>query len=415
MSMPDAQDDGPVTGGGGPVLVINAGSSSLKYQLVLAGSGEALASGLVERIGLEGGHAQHTVTGTEHELEREIPDHTAAFEVLTAQFAEHGPDLAGASAPVAVGHRVVHGGARFATTVLIDEEVLGTLRDLVPLAPLHNPGNIAGIEVALQAFPDLPQVAVFDTAFHQTLPEAAHTYAVPLSWRQTFHVRRYGFHGTSHAYVSRRTAELLGRPVEDTNVVVLHLGNGASACAVAGGRSVDTSMGLTPLEGLVMGTRPGDLDPGLPAHLSRVAGMTLPEFDHALNKESGLKALAGDSDFRTVTELRAAGDAAAALAFDVVVHRLVRHLGALALVLGRLDAVTFTAGIGENSAVLRAAVLERAGLLGIELDHDANDTVAGETRISTADSRVAAFVVPTNEEWEIAREAAQLLAGQSLH
>lgn len=393
----------------GPVLVINAGSSSLKYQLVRAESGESLATGLIERIGLDTGRAGHTVDGTEHVTEREIPDHAAAFEVLSDQFTQHGPDLA-STPPVAVGHRVVHGGARFASTALIDEDVLATLRRLVPLAPLHNPGNIAGIEVALKTFPDLPQVAVFDTAFHQSMPPAAYTYAVPLAWRQTLNIRSYGFHGTSHAYVSRRVADLLGRPLKQVNSVVLHLGNGASACAVQGGRSVDTSMGLSPLGGLVMGTRPGDLDPGLPAHLSRVAGLTLPEFDHALNTESGLKGLAGTSDFREVMALREAGDEGASLAFDVVVHRLVRHLGALALVLGRLDAIAFTAGIGEHSAPLRAAVLERAVLLGAELDAPANAVASGETRITTPGSRVAAFVVPTNEEWEIAREATRLLA-----
>lgn len=393
----------------GPVLVINAGSSSLKYQLVRAESGEPLATGLIERIGLDKGRAKHSVDGRDHTVEQEIPDHTAAFGVLTAQFAEHGPDLRSA-APVAVGHRVVHGGAQFAATVLIDEQVLDALRRLVPLAPLHNPGNIAGIEVALETFPDLPQVAVFDTAFHQSMPPAAYTYAVPLSWRQTLDIRAYGFHGTSHAYVSRRVADLLDTPLAETNTVVLHLGNGASACAVQGGQSLDTSMGLSPLGGLVMGTRPGDLDPGLPAHLSRVAGMTLPEFDHALNKDSGLKGLAGTSDFREVMELRGAGDRGAHLAFDVVVHRLVRHLGALALVLGRLDAIAFTAGIGENSPELRAAVLQRAGLLGVTLDAAANADADGETRISTPDSAVTAFVVPTNEEWEIAREAAHLLA-----
>lgn len=393
----------------GPVLVINAGSSSLKYQLVRAESGEPLATGLIERIGLDEGRAKHSVDDRDHTLEQEIPDHTAAFEVLTAQFAQHGPDLRSA-APVAVGHRVVHGGAQFASTVLINEQVLEALRRLVPLAPLHNPGNVAGIEVALETFPDLPQVAVFDTAFHQSMPPAAYTYAVPLSWRQTLDIRAYGFHGTSHAYVSRRVADLLDTPLAETNTVVLHLGNGASACAVQGGQSLDTSMGLSPLGGLVMGTRPGDLDPGLPAHLSRVAGITLPEFDHALNKDSGLKGLAGTSDFREVMELRGAGDRGAHLAFDVVVHRLVRHLGALALVLGRLDAVAFTAGIGENSPELRAAVLERAGLLGVTLDPAANTAADGETRISTRDSTVAAFVVPTNEEWEIAREAAHLLA-----
>lgn len=408
--MPNVQGGGPRTDGAGqgPVLVINAGSSSLKYQLVQADSGKPLAIGLIERIGLDQGTARHTVQGRVHVREVAVPDHTTAFEVLTQQFADHGPDLA-ATAPVAVGHRVVHGGDRFAATVPIDEHVLQTLRDLVPLAPLHNPGNIAGIETSLRAFPDLPQVAVFDTAFHQTMPPEAHTYAIPLSWRQTFKIRAYGFHGTSHAYASRRVAALLGRALEEVNSVVLHLGNGASGCAVRGGASVDTSMGLSPLGGLVMGTRPGDLDPGLAAHLSRVGGLTLPEFDHALNTESGLKGLSGSSDFREVMERRAAGDEAASLAFDVVVHRLVRHLGALCMVLGRVDAIAFTAGIGENNAELRAAVLERAGLLGVELDPAANEGASGERRISTANSAVAAFVVPTNEEWEIAREAVRLL------
>ncbi|GAA1160184.1 acetate/propionate family kinase [Ornithinicoccus hortensis] len=393
-----------------PVLVINAGSSSLKYQLVRPGSGASLATGLVERIGLDGGRVTHAAHGQEHATPVDVPDHHRAFEVLRAQFAEYGPDLA-QEPPVAVGHRVVHGGSRFASTVLIDDEVLEALRRLVPLAPLHNPGNIAGIEVAREAFPDLPQVAIFDTAFHQTMPPAAYTYAVPRAWREEHGVRRYGFHGTSHDYVARRTAALLGRPAEEVAVVVLHLGNGASATAVLDGRSVDTTMGLTPLEGLVMGTRGGDLDPGVGGHLARVAGVGIEDFDRALSKESGLLGLTGSSDFREVMARRAAGDPDATLAFDVVVHRLVRYLGALALVMGRLDAVTFTAGIGENNAELRSAVLSRAGLLGIRLDESANGAADGEARISTVDSPVAAFVVPTNEEWEIARQAAALLEG----
>lgn len=392
-----------------PVLVINAGSSSLKYQLVRPGSGESLATGLVERIGLDGGRVKHATGQDEHTTGVDVPDHHAAFAVLQDQFTRHGPDLRQA-APMAVGHRVVHGGSRFASTVLVDEEVLDTLRTLVPLAPLHNPGNIAGIAVAREAFPDLPQVAIFDTAFHQTMPAAAYTYAVPRAWREEHGVRRYGFHGTSHAYVARRAAELLDRPAEEVAVIVLHLGNGASAAAVLDGRSVDTTMGLTPLEGLVMGTRGGDLDPGIGGHLARTADLGIEDFDTALSKESGLLGLTGSSDFREVMSRRADGDEDAALAFDVVVHRLVRYLGALALVMGRLDAVAFTAGVGEHSAELRAAVLRRAGLLGIRLDESANGAADGEARISTAESAVAAFVVPTNEEWEIARQAAELLA-----
>src|SRR5690606_15260031 len=229
----------------------------------------SLATGLVERIGQESGRVRHTGPDGTHTVDEAVPDHGVAFSLLQRMFAEHGPDLA-EGAPVAVGHRVVHGGARFSTSTVIDEEVVANLQRLIPLAPLHNPGNILGIEQASAAFPDLPQVAVFDTAFHQTMPPAAYTYAVPRAWREEHRVRRYGFHGTSHAYVSRRTAERLGRPYAEVNTIVLHLGNGASACAVRGGRSVDTSVGLTPLEGLVMGTRPGDLDPGLAGHLTRV-------------------------------------------------------------------------------------------------------------------------------------------------
>ena len=390
------------------VLVVNAGSSSLKYQLIDPASGRSDASGLIERIGLAGGAARHSVTGDTFRRDVECPDHGAAIEVLREAFAEHGPRL-GEVNLLAVGHRVVHGGERFSAPTVIDDGVIDAVQELVPLAPLHNPANLAGIQVARQAFPDLPQVAVFDTAFHATIPPAARTEAVPLAWREQYGVRKYGFHGTSHAYVSRRVAELLRRPLKDVRSIVLHLGNGASACAVDGGRSVDTSMGLSPLDGLVMGTRPGDLDPSLPAHLSRVAKMSSQDYDDALSKGSGLKGLTGSSDFREVMAMRAEGDEAAVLAFDVVVHRIVRHVGALAAVLGRVDAVAFTAGVGEHDAELRAAVADRLAVLGVHLDRDANDALHGEGRISTADSTTSLWVVPTNEEGEIARQSAELL------
>ena len=392
------------------VLVINAGSSSVKYQLVDPTSGHSYAKGLIERIGLPRGAVHHTVDGTRHELTVPVPDHARAMQLLTEAFAEHGPDLSQVDL-VAVGHRVVHGGADFADPTLVTPEVLTTVEQLVPLAPLHNPGNLQGITAAQEIFPDVPQVAVFDTAFHQTMPAAASTYAVPAAWRNQYRVRRYGFHGTSHAYVSRRVAELMGRPLEEVRTVVLHLGNGASATAVDGGRSVDTSMGLTPLEGLVMGTRGGDLDPGLPGHLARVAGMSTEDYDRALSKESGLLGLTGSADFREVQSRRAAGDAEAELAFDVVVHRLVRYVGAFAAVLGGVDAVVFTAGVGENDPDLRARVLEKVGFLGVEVDAEVNDatTRGAEARISTEGSPVQAWVVPTNEEWEIARQAAELV------
>ncbi len=390
------------------VLVVNAGSSSLKYQLIDPASGRSDASGLIERIGLDHGAARHSTDGHTSRREVDCPDHGAAIEVLQEAFAQHGPHVADVNL-LAVGHRVVHGGERFSAPTVIDDGVIEAVQELVPLAPLHNPANLAGIRVARRAFPDLPQVAVFDTAFHATIPPAASTYAVPLAWREEYGVRKYGFHGTSHAYVSRRVAELLDRPLEEVRSIVLHLGNGASACAVDGGRSVDTSMGLSPLDGLVMGTRPGDLDPSLPAHLSRVAGMSSQDYDAALSKGSGLQGLTGSSDFRQVMTMRAEGDEAAMLAFDVVVHRIVRHVGALAAVLGRVDAVAFTAGVGENNAEVRAAVADRLALLGVHLDRDANDGLQGEGRISTADSTTSLWVVPTNEEGEIARQSAALL------
>ena len=383
------------------VLVVNAGSSSLKYQVLDPDSGETSASGIVERIGGPG-RLRHTTQGNTHEQDVTCRDHAEALDAARAALREHGPDL-GQLGLFAVGHRVVHGGPRFTEPVLVDDDVVAAIEQLVPLAPLHNPGNLEGIRGARRSFPDVPQVAVFDTAFHQTLPAAAYTYAVPAEWRERHRVRRYGFHGTSHRYVARRAAELVGRSFEDCNVIVLHLGNGASACAVLGGRSVDTSMGLSPLEGLVMGTRSGDVDPALGAYLERVAGLDTTAYDTALNKGSGLLGLAGASDLREVEDRRADGDPDAALAVDVMVHRLRKYVGAYAVLLGRVDAIAFTGGIGEHSPLVRGLVLDGLGLLGVELDRRANDDGAPERLVTTAGSRVPAWVVPTNEELEIAR------------
>jgi len=384
-----------------PVLVVNAGSSSLKYSVLDAESGETAAEGIVERIGGPG-RLRHTIDGKTSEQEVTCRDHAEALDAARQALREYGPDLAGLGL-VAVGHRVVHGGPAFTEPVLVDDEVLAAVEDLVPLAPLHNPANLEGIRSAREAFPDVPQVAVFDTAFHQSLPPAAHTYAVPREWRERHRVRRYGFHGTSHRYVSRRTAELVGSSPEECNVIVLHLGNGASACAVREGRSVDTSMGLSPLEGLVMGTRSGDVDPALGAYLERVAGLDGTAYDTALNKESGLLGLAGDSDLREIESRREAGDKIAALAVDVMVHRLRKYVGAYAVILGRVDAIAFTGGIGENSALVRAEVLAGLGILGVELDEDANAGGDPERLVTTPASRIPAWVVPTDEELEIAR------------
>ena len=383
------------------VLVVNAGSSSLKYQVLDAQSGQTSATGLVERIGGRG-RLRHTTPDGTHEQDVTCRDHTEALAAARAALREHGPHLEELGL-FAVGHRVVHGGPDFSEPVLLDDDVIAAIQDLVPLAPLHNPANLEGIRGARSAFPDVPHVAVFDTAFHQSLPPAAHTYAVPAVWRERHRVRRYGFHGTSHRFVSRRTSELLGRAAGECNVIVLHLGNGASACAVREGLSVDTSMGITPLEGLVMGSRSGDVDPALGAYLGRVAGLDPTAYDTALNTASGLLGLAGVSDLREVEDRRSEGDPDATLAFDVMVHRLRKYVGAYAVVLGRVDAIAFTGGIGENSSRVRAAVLSGLEVLGIELDPQANDGGDRERCVTTPGSRVAAWVVPTNEELEIAR------------
>ncbi|KQZ88174.1 acetate kinase [Phycicoccus sp. Root563] len=390
-----------------PVLVVNAGSSSLKYQVLDAATGVTEATGIIERIG-GAAHLRHTTPAGTHEEDLACPDHRAAIDAARDALRRHGPDTSSLGL-YAVGHRVVHGGPHFTEPVLVDDDVLAAIEDLVPLAPLHNPANLEGIRSARRSFPGTPQVAVFDTAFHQTLPPEAFTYAVPAEWREEHQVRRYGFHGTSHRFVSRRTAELLGRAPGDCNVIVLHLGNGASACAVRGGHSIDTSMGLSPLEGLVMGTRSGDVDPALGAYLQRVAGLDPAAYDEALNKGSGLLGLAGIADLRELDARREAGDDGAALAFAVMVYRLRKYVGAYAVALGRVDAIAFTGGIGENSASVRGAVLGGLDVLGVELDPTANADGDPERRVTTDGSRVAAWVVPTNEELEIARACLAVL------
>ena len=397
------------------VLVINAGSSSLKYSMVDAASGEAAASGLVEQIGERSGTLTHHGPSGDQHTEQPFPSHEDALRAALDAFADHGPSLDEVDLE-AVGHRVVHGGPTFSSPVLVDDDVVEAVRSLVPLAPLHNPANLEGIETARKVFPTVPQVAVFDTAFHHTLPEPAYTYAVPRGWVEEHQIRRYGFHGTSCSFVSGEAARLLGRPLSEVNLVVLHLGNGASATAVQGGRSVDTSMGLTPLEGLVMGTRSGDVDPALHAHLNRQLGWSVEDVDGILNRESGLKGLCGHNDFREVDRLRRSGDPAAGLAFEVFCHRVRKYVGAYYAVLGTVDAVVFTAGVGENAAAMRAASLSGLERLGIAVDprlnHAGNDAGhEGAFSISPEGSDVAVLVVPTNEEWEIARQAMDVVHG----
>lgn len=387
------------------VLVLNCGSSSIKYQLVEVESGDVLAHGLAERIGEDEGRLAHTGPGGEITRDEPIPDHETGLRSVLAAFEQAGPSL-GEAGVVAVGHRVVHGGDRFADPTVVDDHVAATIKELIALAPLHNPANLTGIQVARAELPDLPHVAVFDTAFHQTLPRHAYTYAVPRQWREEHGVRRYGFHGTSVSYVSRRAAELLGRDPADVNLIVAHLGNGASITAVSGGRSVETSMGLTPLEGLVMGTRSGDVDPALAGHLRRVAGLTAEQVDEALNRQSGLLALAGANDMREVRRRADGGDDDARLALEVYWHRLRKYVGGYYAVLGRVDAVVFTAGVGENDADTRARSLEGLERLGIAVDPERNAAAGDAARAVSRDgAEVAVLVVPTNEELEIAREA----------
>ena len=360
------------------VLVLNCGSSSVKYRLFDGSS--TVAKGLLERLGEAGGDA---------------PDHRAALQQIMESV-----DLGGL---VAVGHRVVHGGSAFTGPTIVDDAVAADIEALIPLAPLHNPAALAGIAVARKLLPEVPQVAVFDTAFHATIPPEGVTWAIDASLAARWQIRRYGFHGTSHAYVARRTAALLGKPVAETDVITLHLGNGASACAVRGGRSVATSMGMSPQGGLVMGTRSGDIDPTVIFHLHRVAGLPIDEIERSLTRFAGLQGLTGENDLRAVLARRAAGDAAATLAFDVYCRRIREYVGAYLAVLGRADAITFTAGVGENSPDVRAASLSGLESLGIAVDPARNDRA--EQIISPDGTPIAVCVIPTDEELEIADQS----------
>ncbi|WP_432558762.1 acetate/propionate family kinase [Granulicoccus sp. GXG6511] len=392
------------------VLVLNCGSSSVKFALYDPESRDRLLNGLAERVGTPG--AAITIKFPNAPLTISDLDQTDHHGVLARILdeledwrAEHDLTI------TAVGHRLVHGGEEFASSVLLDDEAMAAVERCSPLAPLHNPANIAGVEAARAALPDIPQVGVFDTAFHQTMPPVAYRYAVPTEWYADLGVRRYGFHGTSHRYVSSAAAELLGRPLSELRMVTAHLGNGSSLAAIRDGVSVDTSMGLTPLEGLVMGTRSGDLDPGILGYIADRTGATLAEITNDLNKRSGLLGLSGlSNDMRELIAAVETGNEQAALALDVFCTRLAKYIAALAVPLGGIDTLVFTGGIGENSQPVRARVLEQLAFLGFELDHDANErTVRGLSGpITTADSRAIALVVPTDEELVIARDAHRL-------
>ena len=391
--------------GGDHVLVVNAGSSSVKLAVLDPASGRRALTGLAERVGTPDASVRIDRDG---ERSTSTPDDASHAGVIAALLALMTGDER--SSLVAVGHRVVHGGPTYSSSVVVDDVVRADLEALIPLAPLHLPGNLAGVDAARAALPDLPQVAVFDTAFHRTMPSYAAQYAVPKAWRDELDVRRYGFHGTSHRYVSGAAAELLGRPPGELGLVTLHLGNGCSAAAVRAGRSVDTTMGFTPLEGLVMGSRSGDIDPGVIPYVAERLGVDAAEVVRRLNTESGLLGVSGTSnDMRTLLEAAAAGDDDAALAVELFCYRAAKHVAALSVALGRLDAVVFTGGIGENSAPVRAAVLARLAVLGIHLDAEANEANGAGTggRISTPGGPVA-LVVATDEELLIARDTADL-------
>ena len=393
------------------ILVINCGSSSLKYQLFDMDHESVLAKGLVERIGIDGSQIKHTKTGLETLVQQTpIPDHKVAIKLVldTLLGSSHGV-LTSLDELSAVGHRVVHGGEDFASSVKIDAKVLEAVKRCVPLAPLHNPANIMGIEAVLEALPNVPQVGVFDTAFHQTMPQHAFMYGVPYGYYEKYKVRRYGFHGTSHYFVSRRAAEMLGQPIERPKIITCHLGNGSSITAVDGGKSVDTSMGFTPLAGVLMGTRSGDVDPALLPFIAKTEKMGMDEIDMLLNKKSGLLGISGiSSDLRDVEDAALKGDKRAQLAANMLNYDIKKFVGAYAAAMGGVDVLVFTAGVGENSSPTRAAVCEGLEFLGIKIDPEKNAVRGKEADISAADSRVRVLVIPTNEELMSARAPTRL-------
>ncbi|MCI6730859.1 MAG: acetate kinase [Lachnospiraceae bacterium] len=393
------------------VLVINCGSSSLKYQLIDSETEAVLAKGLCERIGIDG-VLTHTPAGKDKVVFNDpLPNHTVAVSNVLKQLTdpENGV-IADLSEIGAVGHRVVHGGEKFASSTVITDDVIAEIDKCSDLAPLHNPANIIGINACKELMPGVPMVAVFDTAFHQTMPEEAYLYALPYEYYEKYAVRRYGFHGTSHSYVSKHAAEVLGKNVEDLKIIVCHLGNGASISAVENGKCVETSMGLTPLEGLVMGTRCGDIDPAILEFIANKEGLNIKELLTVCNKKSGVQGISGvSSDFRDLHAAAEEGNKRAKAALDVFCHRVVKYVGAYAAVMNGVDVICFTAGCGENDIEVRAQIMGKLSYLGCKLDADKNNVRGKDTVISTDDSTVTAMVIPTNEELAIARETVALV------
>ena len=397
------------------ILVINCGSSSLKFQLIDMTTEAVQAKGLCERIGIDGSRIVYTPAGGEKmTIESPMPTHTEAIKLVLDCLtnAEYGV-IKSLKEINAVGHRVVHGGEKFASSTIITDEVIKVIEECNELAPLHNPANLIGINVCRELMPGVPMVGVFDTAFHQTMPKKAYLYGLPIKAYTDYKIRRYGFHGTSHSFVSKRVAEFLGKPVEDLKTIVCHLGNGASICAVDGGKSVDTSMGFTPLAGLVMGTRSGDIDPAILEYYANKEGLTLSEVTTVLNKKSGMEGLTGGkSDFRDLEEGYEAGDQACIDAIEVFCYNVARFVGAYSASLNGVDVIAFTAGIGENSGFVRGKICEYLGYLGITIDAEQNSKRGEDIIISTPDSKVTVCVIPTNEELMIARDTKALVEAQ---
>ncbi len=398
------------------ILVVNAGSSSLKYQLMESETGEIFAKGICERIAIPGSFVRYTRTGDESIVEEmPLPNHQVAMERVLHHLTdkEHGA-VSSMSEIAAVGHRVLHAGEAFAGSYVVTEDVLAAVREMIPLGPLHNPANLAGIEACQAAMPGTPQVAVFDTAFHQTMPPKAYLYGLSYECYEKYRVRRYGFHGTSHQYVSQRAAELMGKPVEDLKIVTAHLGNGSSLAAVQAGKCVDTSMGLTPLAGVPMGTRCGDIDPAIVRYLMQCnPEWTIDDVDHLMNKESGMKGLSGiSSDFRDLCEAEDAGNERALLALDIFGYQIAKYVGAYAAAMNGLNGLVFTAGVGEHTPSVRRRVCEYLTFLGLEIDAEKNENAprGQEFCISTPNSKVEVWIIPTNEELMIAMDTARLVS-----
>ena len=394
------------------VFVLNCGSSSFKYQLLDMRDERRVAIGLVERIGMADSVLTYEpAEGDKIKVVADIPDHQLAIKRVLDKLVDPVVGVIKSLAEIgAIGHRVVHGAEKFSGSVLINDAVLAALKENIPLAPLHNPANITGIEAMIAAMPGVANVGVFDTAFHASMPAESYIYAVPYEWYEQHHVRRYGFHGTSHRFVAERAAQILGIDQDKFNCVTCHMGNGSSFTAVKDGKSYDTSMGMTPLEGLVMGTRCGDIDAGIPSFLAANVNMSFADIDNALNKKSGLLGISGvSSDMRDLQKAAREGNARAQLAVDVLRHRALKYIGAYAIELGRVDAIIFTGGIGENDVAFRGAIVERLTTLGIKLDAAANGVRGEEVLISTADSPIKVMVVPTNEELVIARDTRDIV------